>query len=158
MRIEKLAFALAAALVIAAPAAALAETAAPAPQTTPTATAQARPTDAVVREGMEAIRAALEARLGAEGARAAGTLDAAAQAELATLVEARVGRILKETTLPDNARKPLQVLFSDIIDGTELMKISPRAEIRRLALVKVVQDVNRYGRQFDHPGWQALAE
>jgi len=158
MRIEKLATAFAAALFIATPAAALAEAVEPAAQTTSTAATQARPTDAVVREGMDEIRAALEARLGAEGARAAATLDAAAQAELATLVEARVGRILKETTLPESARKPLQVLFSDIIDGTELMKVAPRPEIRRLALVKVVQDVNRYGRQFDHPGWQPLAE
>ncbi|NLF55922.1 MAG: hypothetical protein GX576_16270 [Thauera phenolivorans] len=158
MRIEKLAPALAAALVFAAPAVVLAETAAPAPQATPTAAAQSRPTDAVVREGMEEIRAALDAKLGADGARSADALDAAAQAELGKLVAGRVGRILKETTLPDKARKPLQVLFSDIIDGTELMQISPRPEIRRLAVVKVVQDVNRYGRQFDHPGWQPLAE
>ena len=32
------------------------------------------------------------------------------------------------------------------------------AEARRLGLVKVVQDLNRYGRQFDHPGWQPLDE
>lgn len=123
----------------------------PAPEGAAAVETERHPTDEAVRRGMDEIRAAI-------GAQTAASLDAAACAELAARIEARANAILQETRLAPPARKPLQVLIGDMLDGTALLKSAPNAEARRLGLVKVVQDLNRYGRQFDHPGWQPLDE
>jgi hypothetical protein len=114
------------------------------------AATQRQATDEAVRRGMDEIRTAVGAR--------AASIDAAAAAELAGVIEARANAILQQTSLAPAARNPLQILLGDMLDGTALMKSSPNAEARRLGLMKVIQDLNRYGRQFDHPGWQPLAE
>lgn len=123
----------------------------PAPEGATATAAERQPTDEAVRRGMDEIRAAI-------GARTVASLDAAAHAELATFIEARANVILQQTRLAPTARKSLQILIGDMLDGAALMKSAPNAEARRLGLVKVVQDLNRYGRQFDHPGWQPLDE
>jgi hypothetical protein len=122
-----------------------------APEGAEATVAERHPTDEAVRRGMDEIRAAI-------GTRRAASLDAAAYAELAILIEAQANAILQQTRLAPRARKPLQVLLGDMLEGTALMKSAANAEARRLGLVKVVQDLNRYGHQFDHPGWQPLDE
>ena len=54
------------------------------------------------------------------------------------------------------AGRHLQWLLGDIADGAGLMRTAPRVPGKRMGLLRVVETLNFYGREYDHPGWVVL--
>lgn len=124
----------------------------------PAATPHAAPahkrwtTDAPLRDGITAIRAALEPQL--KDARQ-GKLAPAQYQALAQQTEAQVGHIVANCKLPEDADAALHGILAQIGEGTDAMagksRLSPREGV-----MKVAAALDTYGRRFDHPGWKPL--
>ena len=109
-------------------------------------------TDASLRSGMEALRAAYAGQLPAIHA---GKLSAAAYRALGEKTESTVGRIVAECKLEANADAVLHVIVADLLAGAELMTGKTKGRPQEGAH-RVVAALANYGRYFDHPGWQGL--
>jgi hypothetical protein len=108
-------------------------------------------TDEPLRRGMSSIREAVH---GAPAPLHKGTAKPEAYAEVASRVEADVGRIVKECKLPPEADAQLHLVIADVIAGADAMKGAKDAKTGRAGLIKVDGALKSYARYFDHPGWK----
>lgn len=107
-------------------------------------------TDAPLREGMAAIRAALAAR---HEAIHQGTLSVADFQALGATVETRVAAIVASCRLEPAADANLHLIIAELLAGAAAMQ--GRADAAPAAgAARAVQALDDYGRYFDHPGWQ----
>lgn len=109
-------------------------------------------TDAALRKGMSAIRVALMAQLPEVHQNA---LSAEQYQVLGKQVEAEVARIVAQCKLEPSADKVLHIIIGDLLDASAIMQGKESGKPAAGAQ-KAVGALNRYGRFFDHPGWQSL--
>ncbi|HHW64256.1 MAG TPA: hypothetical protein GX403_09995 [Rhodocyclaceae bacterium] len=112
-----------------------------------------RPADEALRTGMTTLREMVAVRLQDDAAQAMTEADYVA---LAGEIERQVGSIVAGRDFHNPAGRHLQWLLGDITDGAGLMRSSPRIPGKRMGLLRVVETLNFYGREYDHPGWLAL--
>ena len=109
-------------------------------------------TDAPLRRGMDALRAAFAGRLAAIHA---GTLAPADYAALGATIEGGVATIVAECKLEPKADAVLHVIVAELLAAADVLQGrvpgTPAAGAHR-----AVTALNDYGRYFDHPQWQAL--
>lgn len=112
-----------------------------------------RPTDQGLRTAMTALRDTVGARLHGDAAQPMAEADYVA---LAAEVERQLGVIVAGRDFHSRAGRHLQWLLGDIADGAGLMRTAPRIPGKRMGLLRVVETLNFYGREYDHPGWEPL--
>jgi len=109
-------------------------------------------TDAPLRKGMEALRAAFAGRLAAIHA---GTLAPQDSAALGATIEVEVATIVAECQLEPKADAVLHVIVAELLAAADVLRGrapgTPAAAAHR-----AVTALNDYGRYFDHPQWRAL--
>jgi hypothetical protein len=109
-------------------------------------------TDAPLRRGMDALRAAFAGRLAAIHA---GTLAPADFAALGATIEAEVATIVAECQLEPKADAVLHVIVAELLAAADVLQGRapgpPAAGAHRAVIA-----LNDYGRYFDHPQWRAL--
>jgi hypothetical protein len=109
-------------------------------------------TDAPLRRGMEALRAAFADRLAAIHA---GTLAPGDYAALGATIEGEVATIVAECKLEPRADAVLHVIVAELLTAADVLQGrapgTPEAGAHRAVIA-----LNDYGRYFDHPQWQAL--
>lgn len=151
---SKLSLAVLLAAMLAGPAPVLAADAErPAPKLAAPADELPRPTDERLRADMNTLRNTIEQRVQALGAQAMVEAD---YVELAAEIERQVAAISAGRDFHSRAGRHLQWLLGDIVDGAGLMRDAPRAPAKRLGLMRVVETLNFYGREYDHPDWATL--
>lgn len=111
------------------------------------------PSEPSVRAGMEAIRTDVEVALTAAGGR---DMDPGELVTLARTIDGRLPSIRAEG-LSKPCHRQFLLITDDISNGTNLMIGAQRVEAQRMGLMTVVQALNLYGRQFDHPDWRVLS-
>lgn len=102
------------------------------------------PTDAALRQGMEAIRATMATAL----TKRPGPAD---YPRIADAVEADIDRLAKTCQLPPDSDARLHQLLARMFDGLEALR---GPENQQLGIARVLGALNEYGRVFDHPGWR----
>ena len=112
-----------------------------------------RPTDAALRAAMTTLRDSI-----AQRARAAAgqTLSETAYVAWADDIDRQVQAIALGRDFHSRAGRHLQWLLGDIGEGTALMRSAPRPAAKHLGLRRVVETLNFYGNEYDHPGWVHL--
>jgi hypothetical protein len=111
------------------------------------------PTDESLRAGMDRIRGLVATQ--SEAAHA-GRLTPAQYRALATQIESEVGGIVANCKLEPAADAMLHLLIADIVAGTDAMAGKDAATRPAAGVLKVAHAVNRYGSQFDHPGFEPI--
>lgn len=110
-------------------------------------------TDAPLREGMSAIRAALEQK---HPEVLANKMSPADYAALGATIEKNVGSIVANCKLPPEADANLHVVVAQLVSAADDLqgksKVAPAEGVH-----KAVRAVNLYRRYFDHPGFKPLA-
>lgn len=138
-------------IALAGPATALAaEGGAPRPSLSAPGDAIPRPTDERLRASMAALRDTVAAGLAGDAVRSMSEDDYRA---LAGELERQLGAIAAGRDFTGKAGRHLQWVLGDIGDGAALMRVAPRVPGKRLGLLRVVETLNFYGREYDHPGW-----
>jgi hypothetical protein len=109
-------------------------------------------TDAPLRKGMEALRAAFAERVAAIHA---GTLPAADYKALGAKVEAEVATIVAECKLEPKADAVLHVIVAELLGAADVL-LGKAPGTPAAGAHRAVTALNDYGRTFDHPQWQPL--
>jgi hypothetical protein len=109
-------------------------------------------TDDALRQAMERIRAALEPALGRAHA---GDATPDEYRAVAAQVETQVAFMIENCKLPPDADAALHVTIGQMLEGADAMKGGANAKPRQGA-IKLAAALDRYGREFDHPGWRPL--
>lgn len=125
----------------------------PAPKLAAPADELPRPTDERLRADMTVLRNTIGQRVQALGLQSMVEAD---YVELAAEIERQVAAISAGRDFHSRAGRHLQWLLGDIVDGAGLMRDAPRAPAKRLGLMRVVETLNFYGREYDHPDWVSL--
>jgi len=108
------------------------------------------PTDASLRSGMAAIRAAFDAD---HPAIHAGRESDAQYEALAGRIEREVNSIVANCKLPPDADAQLHYVVGDLLQGVALMKGSDPEKSRHDGAARVHGALRAYGKYFDDPGW-----
>lgn len=108
------------------------------------------PTDAALREGMEAFQSTLGAAIPAIHE---GTLTPAQYTELAGKLEKQLASIMSGCKLSPQADAQFHLLLVEFFGGIETMKADGD---RMQGAVRIVRGLGAYGKFFEHPGWKAL--
>jgi hypothetical protein len=108
------------------------------------------PTDASLRRGMAAIRAAFEAD---HPAIHAGSESDAQYEALAGRIESQVNTIIASCKLPPAADANLHYVIADLMQGVSLMRGQDPKRTRHDGAARVHGALNAYGRFFDDPEW-----
>lgn len=110
------------------------------------------PTDAPLREGMEAIRQAL---MGSQAQISRDELSAQDYDKLATQIDTSLAKIVANCKLPAASDAAFHsMVLAELNHSTELMRRSPKLQIRKAGAMAAMQTLRNYGQYFDHPGWQ----
>ena len=112
-----------------------------------------RPTDEALRTAMTTLRDTLDVRLQGDAAQPMAEADYVA---LADDIDRQLAAIVAGRDFHSRAGRHLQWLLGDIADGAGLMRSAPRIPGKRMGLLRAVETLNFYGREYDHPGWTAL--
>lgn len=110
-------------------------------------------TDSALRNGMSAIRKAMEAQ---HPAIHGNTLDAAGYASLAATLKPELNGIFANCHLPPAADAQLHNILLPMNASIERMQQAKTVKERREAALAVIGGLADYGKVFDHPGWQPL--
>ncbi|MBC7858616.1 MAG: hypothetical protein H7Z39_07495 [Burkholderiaceae bacterium] len=110
-------------------------------------------TDAALRKGMTAIRAAVTGALSAAhgGKATEQTYQAAAQK-----ANVQIAYIVTNCKLDPKADAQLHVVLNEIMSGVETLEGKTAGQQREAGLVATAQALNTYGDHFAHPGWKAI--
>lgn len=111
-------------------------------------------TDEPLRRGMTAIREAVEAALPAAHR---GRLKPAQYAALGKTVETEVTGIVQQCKLEPAADAALHGVIAQLMEGSDIVQGKDAKAARSEGVVKMAQALERYGADFDHPGWKAVA-
>lgn len=113
------------------------------------------PTDDVLRQGMDNIRKAMAA---SQDDIDKSRLDAQGYQRLADAVDQNAANIVKNCKLSKDADTAFHsTVLSPLMADSELMRASPKIEVKRVAAMGVVQTLRNYGQYFQHPGWSVPA-
>lgn len=112
------------------------------------------PTDAALRQGMDAIRTKLQAALPRIHEH---QFSAPQYGALAKTLNAEVAGIVAHCKLEPKADAQLHLVIAELLEGIETMEGKAKKAKREAGAVKVVAALEQYGKHFDHAGWQALA-
>jgi hypothetical protein len=112
-----------------------------------------RPADQALRDAMTALRELLAAQVADGGVE---KLSDDEHVALADEIDRRVAAVVAGRDFHSREGRHLQWMLGDISDGADLMRTAPRAQAKRLGLLRVVETLNYYGREYDHPGWTPL--
>ncbi len=108
--------------------------------------------DEVLRQGMDNIR---QAMLANREAIETERLDSKDYRQLATVVSKETANIVKNCKLSKDADTAFHtIVLSDLMQSTELMQASPKAQVQRAGAFGVLQSLRHYGEYFQHPGWK----
>lgn len=110
-------------------------------------------TDAPLRQGMQNVRKLMDASLHDIHE---GKLSAAKYGALAKQVNAEVAGIVANCKLEPKADAQLHLVIADLGEGVEAMEGKAKKVKRQAGAVKVLDALDKYGRYFDHPGWQPI--
>ena len=110
------------------------------------------PTDAPLRQGMNAIHSATAAVM-AQGAQASKADYDAFSRQVTT----QVGFIINNCKLSPDADAQLHVAIASILAGADVAAGKHKGVTREAGVRQVAQALNAYGAVFDHPQWKALA-
>lgn len=110
------------------------------------------PTDNSLRQSMNRIRNALEAKLPDIHS---GKATAKQYRALTQKVNGQIAFIMKNCKLEPKVDAMLHLVLADIIAGAEVMA-QGSSEAHKGA-EKIAQALGNYGAYFDHPGWRPLA-
>lgn len=108
-------------------------------------------TDAPLRSGMAAIRAAFDAD---HPAIHAGRETDAQYAALADRIASQVDAIVASCKLPPQADANLHYVIADLMQGASLMRGEDPQRTRHDGAALVHGALDAYGRYFDDPGWK----
>jgi len=112
-------------------------------------------TDAPLRKGMTAMRNAIEQD---KAAIHAAKLSDAGYDALAKTIDTQVAYIVTNCKLPPEADAQLHLVLAEIMHGSSAIKGQEKGVARQAGAHKIVVALDAYGRHFDHPGWQRLAD
>lgn len=108
-------------------------------------------TDEVLRRGMDSIRQAMLANREAIENERLGVHD---YQRLAAAVNKDAADIVKNCKLSKEADSAFHsIVLADLMQSTELMQVSPKAQVQRAGAFGVLQSLRHYGDYFHHPGW-----
>lgn len=108
--------------------------------------------DAVLRQGMEAIRQAVTANQEAIEKNRLGTQD---YQRLADTVDQNLASIVKNCKLTKDVDAAFHtVVLADMSQSTEMIRTSPKIQIQRAGALGLLQALRNYGTYFQHPGWR----
>lgn len=108
-------------------------------------------TDDVLRRGMDNIRKTMLANREAIEKERLGTQD---YQRLAAAIDKDAADIMKNCRLSKEADEAFHsIVLTDLTQGTELMRISPKVPAQRAGALGVLQSLRNYGEYFQHPGW-----
>jgi hypothetical protein len=108
-------------------------------------------TDAAVRQGMGNILKTLQPEQENIEKKRLGTAD---YQRLGKALDQQIKQFLNVRQLSKEAEKPFHtVVMLDLTHAVELMQISPKVELQRVAALGVLQTLQHYGEYFQHPGW-----
>ncbi|MRN78560.1 MULTISPECIES: hypothetical protein [unclassified Brucella] len=107
-------------------------------------------TDDALREGMAAIREALEKNLPHVHH---GDMTPAAFAALATGIEQNVDIIIANCKLPEAADEQLHLILTHLLEGGREMEEEGK---QTDGVVSAAKALNSYGEYFEHQGWRPL--
>ena len=105
------------------------------------------PTDEPLRQGMRDIRAAMATAFPQIHM---GQFTSAQYGALAAKIQERVDHVVGNCRLPEEADAQLHLVLMEINEGTEAIRTGPD---RPGGSMRVIQAIEAYGRNFDHPGW-----
>lgn len=109
-------------------------------------------TDAPLRQGMGAIRAAIAQN---QHAIHKGQLDAAQYQVLGATIEHHVGRIVADCKLPPEADANLHVIVAELVAAADAMQ--GRADEKPAkGAERAVNALGQYAKHFDHPGFKRI--
>lgn len=110
-------------------------------------------TDAALRKGMTAMRAAVSGALSAAhgGKATEQTYQAVAQK-----ANAQIAYIVTNCKLDQKADAQLHVVLNEVMSGVETLEGKTSGQPREAGLVMTAQALNTYGDHFAHPGWKAI--
>lgn len=111
------------------------------------------PTDAPLRQGMQNMRAAMQAALPEIHG---GRLPAARYRELAGKIHAQIGYVVTHCKLAPQADAQLHHVIGELQLGAQAMEGGTDSAARQAGAARVLQALDGYGRHFDHPGWRPL--
>jgi hypothetical protein len=112
-------------------------------------------TDAALRHGMTAIRAAVARD---RPAIHRGTQTAEQYAALAATITDQVAYIVKHCRLEPAADAQLHRVIGELVAGAEIMRGTQADAAPAEGAARSVRALDVYGRYFVHPGWKALAQ
>lgn len=107
--------------------------------------------DLPLRQGMAAIRVAVDALAHGEH----GHLDAKQTVALAGQIETQVGRIVAECKLEPRADAALHVIIARLMQGASALKADPA---NTAAIASLREALQAYPKQFDDPDWPAASK
>jgi hypothetical protein len=120
------------------------------------AMAQARlPTDGAVREGMDAIRAAI---IDHHTLITHRRLPVAMAQAFKFRVGQSVDAIRSTTGVPDASRAALEPLLGTIDSSSQVISAGGDSIRQMDALFAMTKALETYGQTFDHPGWKPIQE
>ena len=105
------------------------------------------PTDEPLRQGMSDIRAAMATAFPQIHM---GQFTSAQYGALAAKIQERVDHVVGNCRLSEEADAQLHVVLMEIVEGTEAIRTGPD---RLGGSMRVIQAIEAYGRNFDHPDW-----
>jgi hypothetical protein len=111
-------------------------------------------TDDALRKGMTSIRSAIASALPEAHA---GKMTTAEYDALAGQLGGQVGYIVQNCKLDPKADAQLHVVIGDIGHGIEVIEGKAAGTDRAEGMVAIAQALNRYGKYFNHAGWQPVA-
>ena len=106
------------------------------------------PTDEPLRQGMSDIRAVMATAFPQIHM---GQFSSAQYGALAAKIQERVDHVVGNCRLPEEADAQLHVLLVEIVEGVDAMKSGSN---RLGGSMRVIQAIEAYGRNFDHPDWK----
>jgi hypothetical protein len=106
-------------------------------------------TDEVLRRGMDGIRQAILANREAIEKEHLGVQD---YQRLAAAVNKDAADIVKNCKLSKEVDSAFHsIVLADLMQSTELMQVSPKAQVQRAGAFGVLQSLRHYGEYFHHP-------
>lgn len=109
-------------------------------------------TDDPLRKGMSNIRDALERH---RHVAHAGKPSAAQYTTLARSIHAETGYIFQNCKLDKKADEALHVILADVLSSAAMIEGKQKGVGREQGVVRAADALDRYGRSFDHPGWES---
>ena len=110
-------------------------------------------TDAVARQSMERLRAALAVDLKAihSGKQSKAQYDA-----LAKKVNAEVANMVQNCKLEPKVDEQFHIVLTELLAAAEAMQRKDKDAAPRHGAERMAKALNDYGRYFEHPGWKRL--